>query len=236
MRLPEELKARARAVVYGGEWTPPATRPASTLVLLRDGSDGLEVALLQKAANLGFAKGMYVFPGGALDDADAQWGDPWAVAAIRETFEECGVLLSRPAPTGDLQHLRDADFGRTLRERNLEPDLAALRPFAHWVTPEVESRRFDTRFFAAALPAGQDLAGLSAEHQAVGWFRPEATGELPMLPPTAAALAELAPFDTVAAALAVDRAPVPIMPRPVAAGDGEVDWILVNERTGERLL
>ncbi len=235
MRLPEELMARAKAVVYGGDWTPPATRRASTLVLLRDGFDGLEVALLQKASNLGFARGMYVFPGGALDDADDQWPDPWAVAAIRETFEECGVLLSQPPASGQLQHLREADFGHVLQELGLQPDVDALRPFAHWVTPEVEKRRFDTRFFGAVLPDGQDLAGLSAEHQAVGWFRPHETGGLPMLPPTAAVLGELATFDSVEAALAVERKPVPIMPRPIASGDGEVDWILVNEQTGEQL-
>ncbi len=56
------------------------------------------MALLQKAAHLGFARGMYVFPGGAVDDADAAIGDPWLVAAIRETFEECGVLLTVPPP------------------------------------------------------------------------------------------------------------------------------------------
>ena len=70
MRMPPELLERARAVVYGGEWTPPEPRPAATLMLLRDAEEGIEVALLQRASSLGFARGMYVYPGGALDATD----------------------------------------------------------------------------------------------------------------------------------------------------------------------
>lgn len=235
MRLPPELLERARAVVYGGEWTPPEPRAAATLVLLRDGAGGIEVALLQRAAHLGFARGMYVFPGGALDDDDALHGDPWPVAAIRETFEECGVLLASPNPQTDVQHLRERAFGEVLAELGVRPALEELHAFAHWVTPEVESRRFDTRFYAAALPEGQDLKHLTTEHQAIGWFRPQDVEGLPMLPPTAAALSEVARFDRVSDALAVRRHPVPIMPRPIAAGDGDVEWVLVNAETGERL-
>lgn len=235
MRMPPELLERARAVVYGGEWTPPPPRPAATLMLLRDSADGIEVALLQRASSLGFARGMYVYPGGALDESDEALGDPWLVAAIRETFEECGVLLADPNPQHDVQQLRERDFAEALEELRARPAVDALHPFAHWVTPEVESRRFDTRFFAAALPEGQDLTTLTSEHQAIGWFRPRDAGTLPMLPPTAATLAEVGRFDTVAHALARPRHPVPIMPRPIAAGDGDIDWILVNADTGEPL-
>ncbi len=234
MRMPPELAERARALVYGGDWTAPEPRPASTVVLLRDGVAGVEVALLQRAANLGFARGMYVFPGGALDVADAELGDPWLVAAVRETFEECGVLLTDPAPPAAAFADRERDFAGLLAEFGLKPNLAALHPFAHWVTPEVESRRFDTRFFAAALPAGQDLADFTTEHQNVGWFDPAAIDGLPMLPPTTAALTDIARFDTVAEALAEHRSPVPIMPKPVPA-DGDITWVLVNAVTGEPL-
>lgn len=234
MRMPPELAERARALVYGGDWTAPEPRPASTVVLLRDGVAGVEVALLQRAANLGFARGMYVFPGGALDVADAELGDPWLVAAVRETFEECGVLLTDPAPPAAAFADRQRDFGSLLAEFELKPDLAALHPFAHWVTPEVESRRFDTRFFAAALPAGQDLADFTTEHQNVGWFDPAAIDGLPMLPPTTAALADIARFDTVAEALAEHRSPIPIMPKPLPA-DGDITWVLINAVTGEPL-
>lgn len=234
MRMPPELAERARALVYGGDWTAPEPRPASTVVLLRDGVAGVEVALLQRAANLGFARGMYVFPGGALDVADAELGDPWLVAAVRETFEECGVLLTDPAPPAAAFADRQRDFGSLLAEFELKPDLVALHPFAHWVTPEVESRRFDTRFFAAALPAGQDLADFTTEHQNVGWFDPAAIDGLPMLPPTTAALADIARFDTVAEALAEHRSPIPIMPKPLPA-DGDITWVLINAVTGEPL-
>lgn len=234
MRMPPELAQRARELAFGGDWTPPEPRSAATVVLLRDSAQGIEVALLQRAANLGFARGMYVFPGGALDTADAALGDPWLVAAVRETFEECGVLLTDPAPPAAALRDRERDFAGLLAEFGLHPDLCALHPFAHWVTPEVESRRFDTRFFAAALPAGQDLAEYTSEHQNVGWFTPAAAQGLPMLPPTAAALAEVGRFPTVAEALAVEREPVPIMPKPVAAGE-DITWVLVNAFTGEPL-
>ncbi len=235
MRMPPELMERARAVVYGGDWTPPPPRSAATLMLLRDTSDGIEVALLQRASSLGFARGMYVYPGGAIDPGDEAIGDPWLVAAIRETFEECGVLLADPNPQHDVQQLREREFAGVLAELGARPALGALHPFAHWVTPEVESRRFDTRFYAAVLPEGQDLTTLTSEHQAIGWFRPADANSLPMLPPTAATLAEVGRFATAAEALAVRRAPVPIMPRPIAAGDGDIDWILVNAATGEPL-
>lgn len=233
MRMPPQLAERARAIVYGGSWTPPPTRSASTLVLLRDTVQGIEVALLQRAGTLAFAKDMYVFPGGALDESDSDFGDPWLVAAIRETFEESGVLLAVPAAPPESWRLRDLPFGQVLSELGVRPDLAALRTFAHWVTPEVESRRFDTRFYAAALPEGQELAGFTSEHQNIGWYRPSAAADLPMLPPTAAVLAELTRFENVAQALAVPRDPVPLMPHPVATGDGEISWVLVDARSGE---
>lgn len=233
MRMPPQLAQRARDIVYGGQWSVPATRPASTLALLRDSTDGIEVALLQRATTLAFARDMYVFPGGGLDVADAQYGDPWVVAAIRETFEESGVLLAVPSPPQDCWRLRDLPFGEALSALGVRPDVDSLHTFAHWVTPEVEPRRFDTRFYAAALPVGQDLAGFTSEHQNIGWYRPSVALDLPMLPPTAAVLAELAEFATVAQALAVPRDPVPLMPHPVAAGDGDVEWVLVNAHTGE---
>lgn len=233
--MPAHLQQRAREVVYGGEWEPPPARPAATLVLLRDGPDGLQAALLQRSDSLAFAKGMYVFPGGAVDPGDEALGDPWLVAAIRETFEECGVLLASPNPTTGTAQLRDRPFGQVLSRLGVRPDFDALTPFAHWVTPEVESRRFDTRFYAAVVPHGQDLGALTGEHQAIGWFRPSEALGLPMLPPTAAVLNELSRFGSAQQALAVPRSPVPIMPRPVATDDGGIAWVLVDARNGGRL-
>lgn len=233
--MPEHMQQRARDVVHGGDWEPPPARPAATLVLLRDSVDGLQAALLQRSDSLAFARGMYVFPGGAVDPEDEALGDPWLVAAIRETFEECGVLLASPTPTTDTADLRDRPFGQVLSRLGVRPDFEALTPFAHWVTPEVESRRFDTRFYAAVVPRGQDLGALTGEHQAVGWFRPSDALGLPMLPPTAAVLHELSRFRSAQRALAVTRTPLPIMPRPVATDDGGIEWVLVDARTGDRL-
>lgn len=233
MRMPAELTERARSLLFGGDWTPPPTRAAATLVLMRDGASGLEVVLLDKA--LGFARGMHVFPGGAVEHSDAAHGDAWRIAAIRETFEECGVLIADPAPSGDLDRMRSEDFARVLDLLDVVPDECALHPFAHWVTPEIESRRFDTKFYAAAMPAGQQLAAVTSEHRSGGWFSPSDAVGLPMLPPTAAVLAELRRFATVAEVLKIARDPVPIMPRPVPGTGDEIDWVLVNERTGEPL-
>ena len=116
-------------------------------------------------------------------------------------------------PREDVQAYRAQEFAQVLAQLKVRPAVESLHPFSHWITPEVESRRFDTKFFATRLPVGQDLAGLTDEHQAIGWFRPEQTSGLPMLPPTAAVLAELATFGTVEQALAPQRQPVPIMPR-----------------------
>lgn len=233
MKMPAHLQQRARDVVYGGDWEPPPARPASTLVLLRDGAHGLQAALLQRSQSLAFAGGMYVFPGGALDPEDEALGDPWLVAAIRETFEECGVLLCVQNPTTDPASVRDRPFAQALAQLGVRPDFEALAPFAHWVTPEVESRRFDTRFYATVVPPDQDLGALTGEHQAIGWFRPSEALRLPMLPPTAAVLQELSNYATARQALAVTRAPVPIMPRPVATDGGGIAWVLVDARTGQ---
>jgi len=177
-------------------------RPAATVILLRDGADGLEVWLQQRAASLAFAASMYAFPGGAVDDEDfgaAQvpavladqhakvWGDSdvniaaaHIAAAIRETHEECGVVLSASAP----------------------------RPWARWVTPSGEVRRFDARFYIAACPSDQEPTPLTGEVATGRWLvlraavRDHSAGTLPMWPPTISNLMELVPFDSVGAALA----------------------------------
>ena len=231
MRMPPELAERARALVYGGDWTAPEPRPASTVVLLRDGVAGVEVALLQRAANLGFARGMYVFPGGALDVADAELGDPWLVAAVRETFEECGVLLTDPAPPAAAFADRERDFAGLLAEFGLKPNLAALHPFAHWVTPEVESRRFDTRFYLVPAPVEQTSAHDDSETIDSLWVRPaealtrQAAGELMMMPPTIKNLQFLSRFASVHDAIEHARTLPPpecVLPRIRRDGDGRI--------------
>jgi 8-oxo-dGTP pyrophosphatase MutT (NUDIX family) len=223
---------------------------------------GPDVYLLRRAPSMAFAAGMHVFPGGSVDPRDSEvghlvpghgWGGPppaqWAraltcaeglaralvLAAVRETFEESGVLLAGPdeasvvAETtgpdleGDRLALLDrtASMAEVLERRGLVLRSDLLRPWAHWVTPEFEPRRFDTRFFVAAVPPGQLPRDVSGEADSTVWLAVRDAvarhdrGELDMLPPTIVALRELAAFDTVAEVLAVQREVRRVMPRLV---------------------
>ncbi len=180
--------------------------------------------------------------------------DPAALlaAAARETFEECGVLLAVTADGGrvvwddDLDVERAAlaaseiEFADLLARRGLVVDDSALIPFAHWVTPAVEDRRFDTRFFVTSLPEGQEARHLGGEADRVAWWRPSAAlaesaaGHLPLLTPTVAALEMLAEHTDVASALAAAALAefAPLLPQPYVGADGEIAWRLVHARTG----
>ncbi|SNQ50624.1 NUDIX hydrolase [Frankia canadensis] len=260
---------------------PAAIRDAATVVMLRDAPDGpgIEAYLLRRAAGMAFAGGMYAFPGGRVDPtdrgADLPWADPPSAdalralaadpalaralmcAAVRETFEECGVLLAVPT-TGGSDHADGGgragvegaagapplapaarDAARTALERHelalsallsehglaLRGDL--LAPWARWVTPEVEPRRYDTRFFVAALPPGQSPGQPSREASSMEWTRPvdalagHDAGTMRMLPPTAFTLAELAEYDDVASVMAAahTRDLSPIIPKILVTGD-----------------
>jgi 8-oxo-dGTP pyrophosphatase MutT (NUDIX family) len=234
--------------------TPVEPRPASTVILLRATAAGPEVYLLRRQRTMAFAAGMTVFPGGRVDADDASVADSWSgpspswfadrmgcsaesaaafvAAAVRETFEESGVLLAGPSPTsvvGDTTgddweadrvaleagELRFADF---LHRRGLVLRADLLGPWAHWITPEFEPRRYDTRFFVAALPAGQVTRDVSSESDQVAWMRPAdavaavESGELQMLPPTYICCRDLTPYDDVAAILTADRKIQPVLP------------------------
>jgi 8-oxo-dGTP pyrophosphatase MutT (NUDIX family) len=195
-------------------------RDAATVVLLRDGAEGIEAWLLTRVTQMAFAAGMTVFPGGRVDDADSALplagADLTALAArfdcdettahaligaaVRETFEETGVLLS--VPLADLSGAR-AD--------NLAVDAAALHPWSRWVTPAGEVRRYDTRFFVGALPETAEAQDVTSESSAASWvpvadaMEQAQRGERKMLPPTMTTLATLAPFATVAEAIASAR-------------------------------
>lgn len=260
--VPLPLRERARAHLDAGAAASVApTRDASTVVLLRDGSGELEVYLLRRAGSMAFAAGMHVFPGGSVDARDgepapawagpqpAQWADwlgcdePLARAlvraAVRETFEESGVLLAGPDDgsvvgdtTGDdferdrLALLdRSASMSEVLDRRRLVLRSDLLRPWAHWITPEFEPKRFDTRFFVAAVPPGQRPRDVSGEADATAWMRVREAvaahdaGRLAMLPPTIASLRELAGLGTVADVLAAPRQVRAVLPRLVVDGD-----------------
>ena len=220
-------------------------RDASTVVLLRDGAPSVEAWLLTRVARMAFAAGMTVFPGGRVEpgDADLPWvgvppAEPALVgAAVRETFEETGVLLGVPrldlrAARADVEAGR-ALFGALLRSHGAAIDASGLRPWARWITPEAEARRYDTRFFVAALPAGAEPAAVTGEAVRAGWV-PVAEalgqrdrGERRMLPPTIMTLRSLAPYGAVADVLAAasGRSLEPIRPSvengQVVLPDGE---------------
>jgi 8-oxo-dGTP pyrophosphatase MutT (NUDIX family) len=223
-------------------------RPAATVVLLRDGGDGPAAYLQRRPRAMGFAGGLWVFPGGRVDDADrdpavdASWAGPppaaWAarlglpvddarghvVAACRETLEEAGLLLAEPQPGADELAAARRDllaggrgFAELLAGLGARLDTARLRYWAWWVTPEEEARRYDTRFFLAALPGGAAVTAHQAEAERERWLAPAAAAadwELPMLPPTRITLRELAGFRSAAAALAAaaDRRVERILP------------------------
>lgn len=211
---------------------PPATPiPAASIILVRERAPGrdAEIFLVRRHRKSGFMADAFVFPGGKVDADD---GSPER-AAIRELFEEAGVLLARGAlPAAERLadwrrrlNSRDATFPQLLAAEGLEPDLDRLHFWARWVTPSVEPKRFDARFFLAELPADQTPSFDDKETVEEAWVAPDeaiarhaATGfRLP--PPQLRTMWELAPhaargIAALAAAAAARRAQAhPILPR-----------------------
>ncbi|MBP2296680.1 NUDIX hydrolase [Azospirillum rugosum] len=226
------------------EFQPVEPHPAASLILLRDGADGLEVLMIRRHEGLRFAPGATVFPGGRIDPDDhAPYPSPaipldllpQRMAAIREAFEECGILLTSP-PVEDrqlaaLRSPAEPPFHERLREAGLEPAVGTLTPFARWQTPETVWRRFDTTFFLARAPGGQDAVVDGGEAVAALWASPpaileaEGQGRLSLVFATRMNLLRLAPCRTVEDALAEaarHQPMVPILPRAVETPDGPV--------------
>ncbi len=239
-------------------------RDAATVLLLRDTPAGVQVYLLRRVQGMPFAGGMTAYPGGSVDprdaDADIGWIGPgpaaWAesfgcseslaralvCAAVRETFEEAGVLLAA-APDESVVVADDADWeaerqallrrehslAELLTRRGLQLRADLLLPWAHWITPEDEPRRYDTRFFVAALPGGVVPRDVSGEADEAVWVTVDqalaehASGSRPMLAPTLYTLREIAGHARVADVLAA--APPgrlnTVQPRLEYDGDGE---------------
>ncbi|WP_435283859.1 NUDIX hydrolase [Streptomyces koelreuteriae] len=240
---PPEWPDRIRALA-AGTLMPVTPKRAATVMLLKDTGTGPVVHMLRRRASMAFAGGAYAYPGGGVDprddDQQVRWAGPtrawWAerlgvdeteaqaivCAAVRETYEEAGVLLAGPAPdsvVGDTTGAdweadraalvaRDLSFAEFLDRRGLVLRSDLLGAWTRWITPEFEARRYDTWFFVAALPEGQRTRNASTEADRTVWIAPgEATagydkGELLMMPPTLATLRQLTPYDTAARALA----------------------------------
>ncbi|MCH5674982.1 NUDIX hydrolase [Streptomyces gilvus] len=236
---PERIRALAE-----GTLTPVVPKRAATVMLLKDTDGGPAVHMLRRRASMAFAGGVYAYPGGGVDPRDDErqirWAGPtrawWAnrlgvdeasaqaivCAAVRETYEEAGVLLAGPSAdsvVGDTTGegweadraalvARDFSFAEFLDRRGLVLRSDLLGAWTRWITPEFETRRYDTWFFVAALPHGQRTRNASTEADRTVWIRPpEAAdgydkGELLMMPPTIATLRQLAPYATAEEALA----------------------------------
>jgi 8-oxo-dGTP pyrophosphatase MutT (NUDIX family) len=234
-----------------------AARAASTVVLLRDSPSGVEVFLVQRHSSLGFMGGMHVFPGGKVADCDARsqleahtrdaacvdrhaWGDDIdrdaafarATAAIRETFEEAGVLLCaqplrRTAGEARARLLAGAPFAEVLAQLRVQLEVAALQPLSRWITPESEPVRFDTSFYVARAPSDQVAEHDRGESVAALWLTPSdalargEAGEIRLAPPTARTLEGLLGAPSVDAVIneVARRAPPQVMPVIRTIGD-----------------
>jgi 8-oxo-dGTP pyrophosphatase MutT (NUDIX family) len=274
--LPASLVEEARAYA-AGELTPAEPRNAATVVLLRDGttgsSGGPDVYLLRRQASMAFAAGMCVFPGGGVDPRDfdhaVAWAGPppaeWAVrlgtddataralvcAAVRETFEESGVLLAGPSTSSVVSDTtaddweadrvslesRELSFTEFLDRRGLVLRSDLLGAWSGWLTPVFEPKRYRTWFFVAALPSGQLTRDVSSESSSVTWMgaldaaAAVDAGQLLMLPPTYLTCLEVglhaSPREVLAAA--EGRGPVEIF-MPEVEGSGDAASLSVPER------
>ncbi|WP_069768407.1 NUDIX domain-containing protein [Streptomyces sp. LUP30] len=252
--FPQDWPERIRALA-DGTLTPVAPKRAATVMLLKDTDGGPVVHMLRRRASMAFAAGAYAYPGGGVDprddDGHVRWAGPtrawWAerlgvdetaaqaivCAAVRETYEEAGVLLAGPTPNSVVSDTtgadweadraavaaRDLSFAEFLDRRGLVLRSDLLGAWTRWITPEFESRRYDTWFFVAALPEGQRTRNASTEADRTVWIRPTDAaaaydrGELLMMPPTIATLRRLVPYATAAQALAAapDRDLSPVL-------------------------
>jgi 8-oxo-dGTP pyrophosphatase MutT (NUDIX family) len=238
--------------------------------MLRDGPDGMETLMLRRTRRSGFVPGAWVFAGGRVDQADADAtvaarlrglspeaaterlrlppdsappGVAYYVAALREAFEETGLLVGIDGAGGaalsagedaGVASVRDRlladriDFAQALTELGVELDGTAVEYVAHWITPVQEPRRYDTRFFAAAVDRDREVLLHPAEMTDARWLTPSAAleihagGELPMVFPTIRTLEDLLEFGSVDAALtALSARAVPaILPRLVRTPTG----------------
>lgn len=235
--------------------TTVPVKPAATVMLIRDtDAGGVEVFMLRRTLAAVFGSGMYVFPGGKVEGADGDDVDrAHRLAAIRECFEEAGVLLATAASTGE--HIADghpalgrrhdihdgtAELLALCAEHDLVPTIEELAWVSHWITPVGEARRFDTRFYLAPAPPEQTSVHDDNETIASFWTRPaealerQAAGELTMMPPTIKNLQFLAGFATVAEAMAhAATMPPPecILPK-VVVRDGQIRGVLLPGEPG----
>jgi 8-oxo-dGTP pyrophosphatase MutT (NUDIX family) len=236
-------------------------RDASTVVLLRDAARGVEVFMVRRHRASGFMGDAFVFPGGKLDDADSServlartrgrtieeakivLGEPdldaralgLFVAAIRETFEEAGVWIGTGATLDEARGalLAKAAFADVIERYDLALAADRVVPWARWVTPVVEPRRYDTRFFLATCPAEQEATHDEHETTEARWLAPRealelsASGAINLPPPTLRSLELLAEFESTASILtdATTRTP-PLVEPLLVQEEGTIALVL----------
>jgi 8-oxo-dGTP pyrophosphatase MutT (NUDIX family) len=252
-----------------------APRPSSTVILLRDeprGDEPFSVLMLERHGSIAFP-GAHAFPGGVVDagDADApgarlpptqRWADPgegdrppealrYWVAALREVFEEVGVLLAArdgrllegplPDATAGLRPRLHAGerFAALLAEAGLVPATDRLLYFARWITPLANPRRWDTRFLVARMPRGQEVVVDGTETVSASWLTPSAAlaayeaGRIVLIPPTVRTLDDLGRFPSVEAVLADAAERVVRAMTPQLVQDGSVTALRYPDNTGK---
>jgi 8-oxo-dGTP pyrophosphatase MutT (NUDIX family) len=252
-------------------------RDAATIMLVREAADGMEVLMLRRNLASGWVGGMHLFPGGAVDDSDAApelfarshdldddeasqllgvatGGLAFFVAAIRECFEEAGLLLalSRDGAPVDIssangtaeryrEHRRrlnvgEATFSALCAQEDLLLDTGRLHYFSHWITPEGQPRRYDTRFFVAEAPPGQSALHDDIEVIDSLWISPaealrrHASREIEMMLPTMKNLEAISRFGSAAELLAAaGSAAVPTVTPRVRVEDGAMRILMPGD-------
>jgi 8-oxo-dGTP pyrophosphatase MutT (NUDIX family) len=210
MRTPEDSQRPGPGEAYNAGQPAPA-RQAASVILLRGGAEALEVLLVRRTPEARFMGGVWVFPGGAVDAGEGAGEQAHRAAALRELHEEAQVLLEDPAQ---------------------------LVEFSRWITPAEVKIRFDTHFFLASLPAGQEPRVDGEECVDLGWFSPagalaaHSAGEILLVFPTIKHLEQLCEFASVRELLAYARGRrvLPIQPKVVL--EGEVARILLPGEPG----
>ena len=205
--------------------TPPVPRPSTTVLLVRDGPAGLEVLMVVRSEKAFYASAM-VFPGGVIDPEDAE--DAWLdhvegaddlqveerarrIAGYRELYEETGILLLGARAQGGVVQVGEASFRDVVAGAGGRLDLAAMTPFARWITPEGAPKRFDAHFRLCSLKTETVAVSDGREVVSAEWVRPSdaiALGERReriLLPPTRCQLDLLAQANTVQEAVAAAR-------------------------------
>lgn len=261
VRIPLPDRLRESFANAGGE--PVVARDAATIVVVRDGDEGIEAYLMRRQTTMAFAAGMYVFPGGGVSPSDIERDVPWfgpepahwarvfscdvdlakglVVAAVRETFEETGILLAGPdgdtvvtdTSGDDMAAARlaldagEMAFADFLSDRGLVLRADLLGAWARWVTPEFQPKRYDTRFFVAALPEGQRVGTISRESDRASWaplsrvLAAVDAGEAAMMPPTISTCREVSVHTAATVVSAAAERPLTTVLPKVVMVDGE---------------